>query len=126
MRLLLDTVVFIWAVGSPQRLSRKAMLALQHTEAIREMSALSISEMAIKQAKGQFIFREKDILLGIADLQLRVLPYTAAHAYHLFGLPVHHADPFDRQIIAQALAESIPIVTCDEKFRLYTGLEVIW
>jgi PIN domain nuclease of toxin-antitoxin system len=55
-----------------------------------------------------------------------VLPYTSDHACHLFGLPLHHADPFDRQIIAQALAEDIPIVTSDEKFRLYKGLAVIW
>jgi PIN domain nuclease of toxin-antitoxin system len=41
-------------------------------------------------------------------------------------LPVHHTDPFDRQIIAQALSEEIPIVTCDEKFRLYEELQVIW
>jgi PIN domain nuclease of toxin-antitoxin system len=41
-------------------------------------------------------------------------------------MPLHHADPFDRQIIAQALAESIPVVTCDEKFRAYKGIKVIW
>jgi len=50
-----------------------------------------------------------------------VLPYTAEHAIRLFHMPLHHADPFDRQIIAQALAESIPVVTCDEKFRAYKG-----
>jgi PIN domain nuclease of toxin-antitoxin system len=44
----------------------------------------------------------------------------------LFDLPLHHADPFDRPIIAQALAEKIPIVTCDEKFSLYKGLKLIW
>jgi PIN domain nuclease of toxin-antitoxin system len=44
----------------------------------------------------------------------------------LFDLPVHHGDPFDRQIIAQALVEEIPIVTADEAFRLYHGLKVIW
>jgi PIN domain nuclease of toxin-antitoxin system len=41
-------------------------------------------------------------------------------------LPLHHIDPFDRQIIAQALAEDIPIVTADETFRLYKALRVIW
>ena len=52
-------------------------------------------------------------------LKPRVLPCTSDHVYD-------HSDPFDRQIIAQALAESIPIVTSDEKFRLYKGLAVIW
>jgi PIN domain nuclease of toxin-antitoxin system len=41
-------------------------------------------------------------------------------------LRLHHTDPFDRQIIAQALAESIPVVTPDEKFSLYKGLKIIW
>ena len=82
--------------------------------------------IAIKQAIGKLVFRKEDIVNGISDLRLRVLPYTASHAYRLFGLPLHHTDPFDRQIIAQALAEAIPIVTSDEKFKLYKGLEVIW
>jgi len=52
--------------------------------------------------------------------------YTAEHAFGLFALPLHHGDAFDRQIIAQALVENIPIVTADEKFKLYKGLKVIW
>jgi len=126
LRLLLDTVIFIWAVESPERISRKAMAALEHHDAVREMSAVSISEIAIKSAIGKLNLSERDVLTGIADLQLRVLPYTAEHANRLFNLPLHHADPFDRQIVAQALAENIPIVTSDEKFGLYKGIKVIW
>jgi len=58
--------------------------------------------------------------------RLRILPYTAHHAFYLFHLPPHHADPFDRQIIAQAVCEKIPVVTCDEKFSLYKDLKVLW
>jgi PIN domain nuclease of toxin-antitoxin system len=126
MRLLLDTVTFIWAVHSPERISKKAMAALQHAQARREMSAISLSEIAIKQALGKLNLSREDALAGITDLKLRVLPYTAEHAGHLFGLPHHHGDPFDRQIIAQALAEGIPIVTSDEQFHLYKGIKVIW
>ena len=68
----------------------------------------------------------KDVVLWLADLQIRVLPYTAEHALRLFDLPVHHADPFDRQIIAQALAEDIPVVTSDDSFKLYSSVRVIW
>jgi PIN domain nuclease of toxin-antitoxin system len=46
--------------------------------------------------------------------------------FSLFDLPLLHADPFDRQIIAQALSEEIPVMTCDEKFSLYEGLKVLW
>ena len=126
MRLLLDTVTFIWAVGSPERISQKAMRSLQQSQAQLEISAISVSEIAIKQALGKLNVSLQDVKVGIADLKLRVLPYTADHAYHLFALPRHHGDPFDRQIIAQVLAEDIPIVTSDESFKLYKGINVIW
>ena len=42
-------------------------------------------------------------MTGVADLRLRILPYAVEHGVHLFDLPTHHADPFDRQIISQAL-----------------------
>ena len=126
MRLLLDTVTFIWAIGSPERISPKAMRSLLHVEAKLEMSAISLSEIAIKQTLGKLNLSMEDARIGIADLKLRILPYTSVHAYHLFGLPQHHRDPFDRQIIAQALAEDLPMVTSDEKFGLYKGLKVIW
>lgn len=82
--------------------------------------------MAIKRATGKLNLREEDVLSGLADLNACVLPYAAAHAWRLFELPVHHNDPFDRQIIAQALAEEIAVVTPDDKFRLYKGLKIIW
>jgi len=91
-----------------------------------EISAISLSEITIKQAKGKLNLASENVLAAIEDLKLRVLPYTARHAYRLFGLPLHHTDPFDRQIIAQALTENIPVVTPDEKFSLYKGLKVIW
>jgi PIN domain nuclease of toxin-antitoxin system len=57
---------------------------------------------------------------------VRVLSWKAEHAFRLFGLPRHHTDPFDRQLIAQALVENIPVITSDEKFSLYGGIQVIW
>ena len=95
-------------------------------DARRELSALSLSEIAIKGNAGKLDLSKEATLAGIADLEIRILPYAADHAYRLFGLPRHHTDPFDRHIIAQALAEDIPIVISDDSFRLYTGLKVIW
>jgi PIN domain nuclease of toxin-antitoxin system len=126
MRLLLDTVTFIWAVTSPERISRRAMSALQSEQVVREISSVSLTEIAIKQARGKLTFGKDDLRAGVADLRLRVLPYTAEHAFRLFDLPLHHADPFDRQIIAQGICEAIPVVTCDDKFRLYKELKVLW
>jgi PIN domain nuclease of toxin-antitoxin system len=126
MRLLLDTVAFVWAIGFPQRISRAGLAALEPKSTVVEISAISLSEIAIKQAKGKLNLQHENVFAAIEDLKLRVLPYTARHARQLFGLPLHHADPCDRQIIAQALAENIPVVTPDEKFSLYKGLKIIW
>ena len=126
MRVLLDTSTFIWAVTSPDRLSRMATesLALETTE--RQISSVSLSELAIKQAKGKLKLSKAEVQAGVSDLRLRLLSYNATHAYHLFDLPLHHTDPFDRMLIAQALAEDIPVVSSDNKFRLYKELKVIW
>lgn len=61
-----------------------------------------------------------------SDLQLTILPFSASHAYRLFSLPKHHRDPFDRMIIATALAENIPVISGDRVFRLYKGMHLIW
>jgi PIN domain nuclease of toxin-antitoxin system len=126
MRLILDTVTFIWAVSTPERLSRAAMSALRKGTAVREISVVSLTEIAVKQTTGKLTFSKADAMSGVADLRVRVLPYTAEHALRLFDLPMHHADPFDRQIIAQALAQNVPVVTPDESFNLYEGLKVVW
>src|SRR6266481_3642980 len=99
---------------------------LQNTENILELSAISLSEIAIKAARGKLKFSVADTRHALEDLDIRILPYTANHAFFLFDLPRLHADPFDRQIIAQALCEEIPVMTCDEKFNLYNGLKVLW
>ena len=126
MRLILDTVTFIWAVSTPERLSRAAMSALRKATAVREISVVSLTEIAVKQTRGKLAFGTAEAMAGVADLRLRVLPYAAEHAFRLFDLPTHHADPFDRQIIAQALVENVPVVTPDEAFNLYDGLKVVW
>lgn len=96
MRLILDTATFIWAVSTPERLSRAAMAALRKGTAVREISVVSMTEIALEQTRGKLTFGRADALAGVADLRLRVLPYTAEHAFRLFDLPAHHADPFDR------------------------------
>jgi len=102
------------------------MAALNNSNAELEMSAISLSEIAMMSAIGKLDLSEEDVRTGMSDLRIRMLSYTAGHASHLFSLPLHHTDPFDRQIIAQALAEKIPVVTSDDKFRLYRGIRVIW
>ena len=126
MRLLLDTAVLIYAVESPERLSKRSTAALRNPGNILELSSVSLAEIAIKASIGKLAISEAVARQALDDLDIRVLPYTAEHALRLFALPLHHSDPFDHQIIAQALCERIPVVTPDEKFGLYEGLKVVW
>jgi len=126
VRVLLDTAILIYAVESPERLTKRSTTVLENAENVLELSAISLSEIAIKRALGKLRLSADVARQAVADLNIRILPYTADHAFQLFDLPLHHADPFDRQIIAQALSEKIPILTSDEKFRLYKGLTLIW
>lgn len=126
MRVLLDTVTFLWSVKEPERISKKAMAILAGPETEREISAVSLSEMAIKRAIGKLGISRSEVEQGVTDLELRVLPFNGVHAYKMFVLPMHHTDPFDRQIIAQAMVEEIPVVTSDRIFGAYQELQVIW
>lgn len=126
MRVLLDTAVLIYAVESPERLSRRAARILQNPQNVLELSTVSLAEIAIKAGLGKLKLSAPIVRQAVQDLDVRVLAYTAEHAYQLFELPFHHSDPFDRQLIAQALCEAIPMVTPDEKFQLYKELKVIW
>jgi PIN domain nuclease of toxin-antitoxin system len=126
VRLLLDTAVLIYAVESPERLSKRASNALRNQANILELSAISLAEIAIKASIGKLAISDSIVRQALEDLDIRVLPYTAEHALRLFDLPLHHGDPFDRQIIAQALCEKIPVVSPDEKFSLYHELRIVW
>ena len=126
MRFLLDTVALIFAVKAPERLGRQAANIFANPHEILNLSAVSVSEIAIKAARGKFDFSFLDLRTAIEDLHLQTLPYTMDHAFRLFDLPPRHTDPFDRQLIAQALSEGIPIMSCDQEFRLYDELQIVW
>jgi PIN domain nuclease of toxin-antitoxin system len=125
MRVLIDTSTFLWMIGRPARLSREALRVLKKPDTVRELSTLSLTEMAVKIQMRKLDLTKEQIRQKIEAAQVRVLPYHAAHAYAYFDLPLHHPDPFDRQIIAQAIAENISIVTPDEAFERYP-VKVIW
>ena len=125
MRVLIDTSVLIFAALEPNRLTKSAFSILADSENIPEISTVSIAEIALKNATGKLIFPSIDVRHSLDDLKIRILPFTADHAFQLFNLPLHHRDPFDRQIIAQSLHEKIPLITSDRKFSLYLD-EILW
>jgi PIN domain nuclease of toxin-antitoxin system len=92
----------------------------------RELSVVSLAEVAMKNAAGKLNLSREDALEALRRLQVTLVAYAEAHVLQLMTLPVHHRDPFDRMLIAQALAEDVRVMTCDKEFRKYKGLEVIW
>jgi PIN domain nuclease of toxin-antitoxin system len=126
VRVLLDTAVLIFAVETPHRLSKAAYAVLENPGNVRELSSVSITEIAVKASLGKLNMPATLVRQALQDMDIRILTFTGDHAFRMFELLPHHSDPFDRQIVAQALAEEIPVVTPDGKFRKYEGLQVIW
>jgi PIN domain nuclease of toxin-antitoxin system len=122
MRILLDTHFFIWWDSEPQLLSPHARKLCEDAENTLVLSVVSIWEMQIKQQLGKMKLR-LPISELIADQQkengIEILPVNLPHVLALEKLPLHHKDPFDRLLIAQANAEGIEILSVDAIFRKY-------
>jgi PIN domain nuclease of toxin-antitoxin system len=123
MRLLLDTNALIYSLGSPKKLSLKVRDALTSEDSVVLVSAVSIWEMRIKQALGKLKVTSA-LLEAIQEQGFDLLPITPVHADSLKDLPMHHRDPFDRLLVAQALLEKLTVVTTDAVFSKY-GVQVI-
>ena len=126
MRVLLDTQVVVHAYTGDVPLSRKVYALLSSPEALPLISAISIMEIAMKHDAGKLKMGAAETRQAIRDLRLEVIPFSSDHALRLYGLPPLHRDPFDRMLIATALAEDIPLIRSDRLFKKYKGLKVIW
>ena len=123
MKLLLDTQILLWAAGQPERLSAPARRQLNSPKNQLLFSAASLWEIAIKSSLGRDDFRVEPRLLrrGLLDNGYTELPVTSEHAVNIDNLPDLHKDPFDRILIAQALAEGITLLTADAQLARYRG-----
>lgn len=118
LRLLLDTHVFVWWLSDVSRLAAGARAAIADPRNDVFVSAITGWEIAVKRAKGKMT--APDNLSTIVDERgFRHLPLTMRHAERAGDLPVHHQDPFDRFLIAQAQTEGLVLVTRDARIPLY-------
>jgi PIN domain nuclease of toxin-antitoxin system len=128
MRLLLDTHTFLWFIEGSLNLSDVARNLIEDQANQRFLSVASLWEMSIKVSIGKLelgmTFAElvKREVYGNAIELLEIQP---EHLDELAKLPFHHKDPFDRLMIAQSLAEGIPIVTKDGAFGSYPAT-LLW
>lgn len=124
MRLLLDTHVFLWAVMGSPRLKPAARRFIEAADEVH-VSAASIWEVAIKASLGKIDADPHELAAAIEGSGFLELPVTAAHAAEVAKLERHHDDPFDRLLMAQALAEPLRLLTADEVLARYSDLVVL-
>jgi PIN domain nuclease of toxin-antitoxin system len=117
MNLLLDTHAVIWFLAGREELRADAREAIETADRVY-VSAASIWEMATKVARGR-LEAPPDFPHRLLDLGMLQLALEWEHARVAGGLPLHHRDPFDRMLVAQAMVERLTIVTRDEVIRRY-------
>lgn len=127
MRLLLDTHVLIWALAMPDKLRSMTRAMIEDTDNEVLFSAASIWEVAIKSSlrRSGFIIRPEEIISGAIEAGFTELSIGAAVAAKVSDLPLHHRDPFDRLLVAQAMADSILLLTADTLLLPYSDLVIL-
>lgn len=118
MNLLLDTHTLIWTFAGDPTLGDAARSAIVSPENLVFVSAASIWEIAIKRALGKLRVPD-DVNEQISAHGFEKLPVDGEHAWLAGNLPVHHRDPFDRMLVAQAQIEGMKLVSRDGVFDAY-------
>lgn len=123
MRLLIDTQIFIWAIMESEHLSVQTREIILSASDVF-VSAASIWEIAIKARLGRLEGNPKEFVASIEQSGFKELAISARHAAMVHDLPFHHRDPFDRLLIAQALAEPLRLLTADRTLGQYSDLVI--
>ncbi len=128
MRFLLDTHTLIWWMTTDAHLSKAARLLIEQKENFSLVSAVSAWEIATKVRLGRLPAAADLVQNFVADLErerIEILPVDAEHGIRAGLLPGPHKDPFDRMLIAQALAQDVPIISNDRGLDGY-GVRRLW
>ena len=119
MSLLFDSRVLIWWLTASARLPQDVMARINSGEEIVAVSAASLFEIEFKRTAGKLAC-PNDLEDRIEAAGFRLLAVMPGHAVAAGRLPFHHADPFDRLLIAQAQCEHLTLLTADERLRAYS------
>lgn len=127
MKLLLDTHVFIWMHAEPDRLSRRAKDLLIDPDTELHLSVVVAWELGIKIARERLTLPEplEEYVMSRANRsRMSLLPIGLVHVLDAVALPAHHADPFDRMLVAQARAERLTLLTADPWIARYDVTQI--
>ncbi len=130
MRVLLDTHTFLWFVGGDGALSKTCLELIENQDNAVLLSVASLWEVAIKMGLGKLEVHgahtvQELVDVGVSANRLELLGITPRHLDHVRTLPLHHRDPFDRILIAQALSENLVLLSRDHALAAY-GVQVLW
>jgi PIN domain nuclease of toxin-antitoxin system len=128
MRALLDTHAFLWFILDDSQLSTPARSLIEDPANDIEISPASYWAIAIKIRLGKYVLPEpyqSFIETHLAANDFQILPIVPKHTALLTTMPLHHKDPFDRLLVAQALSETIPLVSADPQLDPY-GVNRRW
>ncbi len=123
MRLILDTHIFLWSFYEPERLSLKAFEIIKSADEVFFSSA-SIWEIAIKVRLKKINADPQELFEQIEANDFYELPVLSKHALAVARLPMHHTDPFDRLLIAQAITEPMRLITADAQLVPYSEIVI--
>jgi PIN domain nuclease of toxin-antitoxin system len=118
MKLLLDTHILIWWLSQDRRLSQPEIDIITDPDNLIFVSAATAWEIAVKRMIGK-LEAPDDLPAALAANNFLELPITIEHSQKLYQLPLHHNDPFDRIMVAQAMSEDLTFMTRDAKIALY-------
>ncbi|RLA23102.1 MAG: PIN domain nuclease [Gammaproteobacteria bacterium] len=118
MTIIIDTHVFLWLLNNPSCIKPEHMECIENTANKIFLSSMSVAELMIKKSIGKLNF-DFNILQMAENMGIEILDFTGLDALQLETLPLHHKDPFDRMIIAQARSNRFSIITYDSKFGFY-------
>ncbi len=128
MKILLDTHTFLWWITDNPKLSSRVRKIIGDGRNELFLSAASGWEIAIKAQLGRIKIPDKPELFISEQMvanAIQGLPIQLSHAVHVYNLPIHHRDPFDRMLVAQSQLEGLPILTDDLRISQYP-VKVIW
>ena len=128
MKVLLDTHAFLWSITGDDRLSKTAEEIFLDPDNNLFFSAASFWEICIKMSLGKLSLKRgwfKTIQEEMRINAVQWLPVEMQHCDELTKLPFHHRDPFDRMLIAQAMAEDLQLLSRDGRLSAYE-IELIW
>ncbi len=125
MDLLLDTHVLLWALSDPSQLAPRVGAAIADPRNDVYVSAVNTWELVIKASLGRVDLPFAELSDVIEETGFTELPVTILHTLRVRDLPNHHRDPFDRLLVAQALAEEMTLVSADAVVQSYP-VTVMW